>query len=228
VTAATRALSGAEFWKMSGSGNDFIHFDRRRAAAGPPFDSRVIGALCDRRRGIGADGIVLLEAAPDADFRMIYFNSDGSRASFCGNAALCSARLAIELGAASAGGFRFQSDVGVITGRLEDGVPAVDLPAVHEVSASARVPPVPGERRVGFALAGVPHAVILCDDADRVALERRGSAVRHDPEFPDGANVDFVSQVTGGWRMRTFERGVEGETLACVESRGFSTFHPAV
>lgn len=208
-------IVGRSFWKMSGSGNDFVFFDCRELAAEPLTPERVIRALCDRRRGIGADGVVIIESAADADFRMTYYNADGSRASFCGNAALCSSRLSIDLGAARPAGFRFHSDAGLIEGRVRDGLPEIDLPPVREVALDAPVARSAGERRMGYALAGVPHAVILCDDAEKAPLSDRGRAVRFDPRFPDGANVDFVSAVAGGWRMRTFERGVEGETLAC-------------
>ena len=208
-------MAGRSFWKMSGSGNDFVFFDARDVPAGAVVEPAVIRALCDRRRGVGADGVVIIESTADADFRMIYFNSDASRASFCGNAALCSSRLGIDIGAAHPTGFRFLSDVGVIEGRMRDGLPEVDLPPVDEVVATVPVTPGPGERRVGFALAGVPHAVILCDDADRARVAERGPVVRRDPQFAEGANVDFVSRAADGWRMRTFERGVEGETLAC-------------
>jgi diaminopimelate epimerase len=209
------ALKGRDFWKMTGSGNDFVFFDVRRGGGAILGEPELVRAICDRRTGVGSDGVVLLEETSAADFRMIYFNSDGSRASFCGNAALCSSRLAVDLGAADPAGFRFESDAGLIRGRIRDGLPEVDLPGVSEVADSVPIRAGPDERRAGFAVAGVPHAVILCGDADRVAIEARGRAVRHDPRFPDGANVDFVSPAGGSWRMRTFERGVEGETLAC-------------
>jgi diaminopimelate epimerase len=206
---------GRSFWKMSGSGNDFVFFDAREVPAGALMDAPFIRLLCDRRRGVGADGVVIIKSGAGADFRMVYFNADGSRASFCGNAALCSSRLAIQIGASRPTGFRFLSDVGLIEGRVRDGLPEIDLPTVDTVVPTIPVVPEPGERRVGFALAGVPHAVILCDDAERAPLEDRGPSVRRDPQFAEGANVDFVSPMAGGWRMRTFERGVEAETLAC-------------
>ena len=206
---------GRPFWKMSGSGNDFVVFDARRTGAGPLAEPEVIAALCARRTGVGADGVVFLEPWAPGDFLMRYYNADGSRASMCGNAALCISRLAVELGAADASGFRFSTDAGILTGRIRDGLPEVDLGPVRDIREDAGLELTGGETRAGYAVAGVPHAVVLCRDADAVAIDERGAAVRWHPGFPDGANANFVSPAAEGWRMRTFERGVEGETLAC-------------
>ena len=208
------------FWKMTGSGNDFVFFDARRGALAALQTPAAITGLCDRRRGVGADGVVFLEpgASAGARFRMAYYNSDGSRASMCGNAALCSTRLATELGAGSPDGFVFDSDVGPVYARLREGRPEVDLAPVRDLAPDvAAVRPLAGEQRIGFALAGVPHLVALCDDAGLVPLEERGASLRRHPAVgPAGANANFISRDRGGrWRMRTFERGVEGETLAC-------------
>ena len=212
---AARFDGRRRFWKMTGSGNDFVFFDARSEPAGRLAEPAVIQELCARRTGIGADGVVFLEPWAGGDFRMRYFNSDGSLASMCGNAALCSARLAVELGVAQPAGFTFQSDSGVLSGRIRESLPEIDLAPVDLVTPNVDIPLAAGERRLGFALAGVPHAVILCDDAEVVPLDVRGRELRHHSQFRDGANVDFISPTPAGWRMRTFERGVEGETLAC-------------
>jgi diaminopimelate epimerase len=146
---------------------------------------------------------------------MRYYNADGSLASMCGNAALCSARLAVDLGVADPEGFRFATDAGVITGRIRDDLPEIDLAPVEEVATDVGLELAAGETRIGFARAGVPHAVVLCVNADDVPLETRGRLLRRHAVFRDGANVDFVSPAGSAWRMRTFERGVEAETLAC-------------
>jgi diaminopimelate epimerase len=200
---------------MSGSGNDFVFFDARAASPGPLAEPETIQQICARRTGVGADGIVFLEPYPEGEFRMRYYNADGSRASLCGNAALCSSWLAVELGFAAPEGFRFATDAGVLAGRIRDGLPEVDLEPIREIVPDVAVDLGEGESRIGFALAGVPHAVILCADAEAVQVDERGRTVRWSPVFREGANVDFVSRVPGGWRMRTYERGVEGETLAC-------------
>ena len=100
-------LQGLPFWKMTGSGNDFVFIDARSDKPGPLEGAEAIGALCDRRRGVGADGVVFLESDPEHAYSIRYFNRDGSLAEFCGNASLCSVRLALELGVVQPGtGFK--------------------------------------------------------------------------------------------------------------------------
>jgi diaminopimelate epimerase len=210
---------GREFFKMSGSGNDFVVIDARKDPPDALETADVIRRVCARGTGVGADGLVLLEppVTPGALFRMRYFNSDGSLASLCGNASLCSTRLAVELGAAAHGeGFSFDSDAGLISARLRQGEPEVDLQPVIEVRTAAEPALEAGERRIGFALVGVPHLVVLGDDLEAVDVRRRGSALRRHPALGQaGANINFVAQTGGEWGYRTFERGVEEETLAC-------------
>jgi diaminopimelate epimerase len=219
VTASDSTVPARRFWKMSGSGNDFVFFDARDVPVTALQQPAAIARLCDRRQGVGADGVVFLEAGSGgSSFRMAYYNSDGSRASMCGNAALCSTRLATALGAAAPAGFAFDSDVGTVRARLRDGLPEVDLSPVRGIAPDvAAIAAAPGEKRIGFALAGVPHLVVLCDDAAAVPLASRGAVLRRHPSLGEaGANANFVSRHDSGeWRMRTFERGVEGETLAC-------------
>ena len=214
----TPALAGRRFFKMSGSGNDFVVFDARTEPAGALDDPAVIRSICSRGTGVGADGLVLLERADGADFAMRYFNSDGSRASLCGNAALCSTALSVRVGAAVAAGLSFLTDSGPVRARLRGGLPEIDLQPVTGLSGESAIERVPGERAIGFAVVGVPHLVVLCDDVSNVDVDGRGAALRRHPStLPAGANVNFVSRDNqlGRWRVRTFERGVEGETLAC-------------
>ena len=211
-------LRGREFYKMSGSGNDFLFFDARSEPPGELADPARIDALCARGTGVGADGIVLIEraTAPGASFAIRYFNRDGSIGALCGNASLCSVRLATELGAAPADGFRFETGAGELTARIVDGLPEIDLQPVDEVAPEpGAIRPAAGERRVGFAVAGVPHLVLLRDQVDDADVEGRGAPLRRHPSLQDGANVNFVAPAPGGWAMRTYERGVEAETLAC-------------
>lgn len=208
--------SGRAFYKMSGSGNDFVFFDSRRE---PPGDlettSRVV-ELCARGPGVGADGVVFLFPSDRNAYRMRYYNADGSLGELCGNASLCSVRLAVELGLAPATGFEFDSDAGTIAARLREGLPEIDLEAVREVQPEFRqIPKSRGEADLGFALAGVPHVVITCADVESADVLGRGAELRSHPSLVHGANVDFLSESRSGWSMRTYERGVEGETLAC-------------
>ncbi|HET7584635.1 MAG TPA: diaminopimelate epimerase [Gemmatimonadaceae bacterium] len=247
-------MRGQAFYKMTGSGNDFVIFDVRdpsfdvrdtsgdqaaaaRGASGgasPALrlgDPAFIQRLCARGTGVGADGVVLLEPASGAPFRMIYFNSDGSRAAMCGNATLCVTALAARLGIGGAardeadGELTFESDDGLVRARMRDGRPAVDLRPVRSIREDAEIPAVAGETRIGFADAGVPHLVVLVPDVSQVDVVARGRTLRTHPAVAaaGGANVNFVaraSRAAGGgrgsaWRVRTYERGVEGETLAC-------------
>jgi diaminopimelate epimerase len=208
---------------MSGSGNDFIVFDAREVGVGALEDSVVIQALCARGTGVGADGVVFMEEPEEeqedegAKFRMRYFNADGSAGAMCGNAALCMTRLAVHLGAAQPEDIRFQTDTGILSARIVGALPEVDLQAAQEVRPDIEIERASGERRIGYVLMGVPHVVILCDEVDSLDVIERGRAIRRDPRLrPAGANVNFVAPVSnGGWAIRTYERGVEGETLAC-------------
>ena len=202
---------------MSGSGNDFVFFDCRQQPPGDLDTTRRIAGLCARGTGIGADGVVfILPATAGGAYRMRYYNADGSLGALCGNATLCSVRLAVELGFAPSGDFQLESDAGTLTARIRDGLPEIDLEAVTDVQpvyepiAKSR-----GEAHLGFALAGVPHVVIACPDVESVDVLGRGSELRSHPSLAHGANVDFLSETANGWAMRTYERGVEGETLAC-------------
>jgi len=207
---------GRKFWKMSGSGNDFLFFDARIDPPGSFSTAEVIDQVCARATGVGADGIVFIQNDATEAFRIRYFNRDGSLAELCGNASLCSARLATELGIGNRTGFRFATDAGVISARFVADEPEIDLQPVKGLRPDAGLPLGAGERRIGFADTGVPHLIVLVDDVEGVDVAVRGRELRFEPSLADGANVNFVSKSEGSvWRMRTYERGVEGETLAC-------------
>jgi diaminopimelate epimerase len=211
-----RDLGTRKFWKMTGSGNDFVFFDARSEPSGSLESAEAIGAVCDRRRGVGADGVVFFEPDPEYAYGIRYFNRDGSLAEFCGNASLCSVRLAAELGVIQAGGrFLFRTSSGVISGRLGDDGPEVGMPAVADANPAFEADLEAGEAHIGFARVGVPHLVVACSDVAKVDVERRGRALRHNPGLHAGANVNFVSRRGPDWTYRTYERGVEEETLAC-------------
>ena len=207
---------GRRFYKMSGSGNDFIVFDARDGDVSDLADPSRIRRLCDRRQGIGADGVVIMAASERADVLMKYFNSDGSVGAMCGNAALCVTRLAAQLGLARGEGMRLETDDGVLETRVADERPEIDLAPVRHIRAATEGRLGPGERRLGYAVAGVPHVVVLCDDVTDVDVAARGAELRRaDWTGPSGANVNFLSRDGSSWVIRTFERGVEAETLAC-------------
>lgn len=208
--------AGRAFYKMSGSGNDFVMIDARTDPPGRLADPAVIQQVCARGTGVGADGIVFLEPSDKAAVRLTYLNADGTRADLCGNATLCTTRLAIELGMGTPSGFDIETDSGVVAARVAGGRPEIDLQPVTEVNPAADLPLEVGERRIGFAVVGVPHLVILCDDVSVVDVVGRGRPLRRHASLEHGANVNFVSgDRYGRWRIRTYERGVEAETLAC-------------
>lgn len=208
--------SGRAFYKMSGSGNDFVVVDAMKSPADELMRTKSVQAICARATGVGADGLVVLEPSDSADYRMTYLNSDGSRADLCGNASLCSARLASELGLLSNSEFRVETDAGILNARLLAEGPEIDLQPVTDIQPSLPFRLGSGESSIGFALAGVPHLVVRVADVATVDVRERGRPLRNDPSLAHGANVNFVSRdAEGAWRVRTYERGVEGETLAC-------------
>jgi len=212
-------LIGLPVYKMTGSGNDFVMLDAR-VSSPAEWTPQDMQAVCARGMGIGADGIVFVGPGSHAGAaRMIYYNADGSHAAMCGNAALCSTTLAAHLSIGPADGIELETDAGTYQSRSLDGGRA----ELHlaPVEAPAAVPGLLGlvgrERQAVLSRVGVPHLIVLVDDVDQVALMERGRALRFDPALaPEGANVNFISaDENGTWRMRTYERGIEGETLAC-------------
>ena len=210
--------SGQPFYKMSGSGNDFIVFDARSDtdAVHSLATAEAVRRLCASGTGIGADGVVFLQSDTYQSFRIRYFNRDGSVGELCGNASLCSVRLARELGIIGDGQCHFETDAGVMTGHFRNGMPEIDLQPVRELTLDAGFDVQAGERRIGFADTGVPHLVVLVEDTTSVDVVGRGRPLRLDRKLRAGANVNFVAP-TGPdeFAMRTYERGVEAETLAC-------------
>jgi diaminopimelate epimerase len=204
------------FTKMHGAGNDFVVVDHRDPFL-PVARRELFARWCDRRRGIGADGVLLLERDTQADFAMRYHNADGGVAEFCGNGARCIARFALDLGLGRNGEVRFRTDAGIKRARrtdderialwfgpVEDGEP-VTLEAAGRQFSGRRV------------VAGVPHLVLPVERVEDVPLATWAPALRAHAKFgAEGANVDFVARLPDGRvAMRTWERGVEGETLAC-------------
>lgn len=212
-------LQSVVFYKMQGSGNDFILFDNRDL--GLPADKMSAWAerLCPRAFAVGADGMIFLNETeqPGVDYQWDFFNSDGSRAEMCGNGSRCAARLACKLGLAGRKHV-FGTDAGAVQAEvLDGGWVRVQLTAIHDLETDISLDVPGGERTVHFANTGVPHAVVVCSDAHSEDVRKTGRAVRnHDHFAPTGANVNFI-QVNDKDRifLRTYERGVEDETYAC-------------
>jgi diaminopimelate epimerase len=207
-----------QFLKMHGAANDFVVVDHRAPFLGEPLES-LVRRLCDRRRGVGADGVLLVERDPELDFGMRYFNADGRPAEFCGNGARCVARVALDLGLGRGGEVRFRTAVGAMSARRGAGPGTIDVHfgRIERPGEPFRVEAA-GRGFAGLLVrAGVPHFVTPVERVEWSPVQEWGAALRHHPRFePEGANVDFVARL-GPARvaMRTYERGVEAETLAC-------------
>lgn len=205
-----------QFVKMSGTGNDFVMIDNRNGIIPEGAKSALAARLCARRIAVGADGLELLEASAEADVRMRIFNADGSEAEMCGNGARCLAHFAHALDAAPSD-MKIQTVAGNLRAVVNGGSVKVELTPPEPVVNKGQLAFGATEREVHYTNTGVPHAVVIVDDLETIELDAWGAMVRyHDWFKPSGANVNFV-QVLGGDKIsiRTYERGVEGETLAC-------------
>jgi len=203
------------FTKMNGAGNDFILIDNR--AGDVHLDRKKIADLCDRHRGVGADGILLLEnAANRADFRMRYFNADGGEAEMCGNGARCFARFANKV-AKPQKKISFETPAGVISAELVGDAVTLRMTEPTDLRLDIELTGANEDKAVHFINSGVPHVVIRVPRIDDVDVRRRGSAIRYHKMFlPKGANVNFIEKRgPNKIAVRTYERGVEDETLAC-------------
>jgi diaminopimelate epimerase len=203
------------FTKMNGAGNDFILFDNRKGDV--DLDRNQIARLCDRHRGIGADGILLLEKPTNrADFRMRYFNADGGEAEMCGNGARCFARFANKIGGQKRE-VSFETRVGVISAELKGDVVTLRMTEPTDLRLDVDLLIGAENKTVHFINSGVPHVVIPVAKIDDADVRREGAAIRYHKVFsPNGANVNFIEKRgTNKIAIRTYERGVENETLAC-------------
>lgn len=212
-----------DFVKMQGNGNDFVVVDEWSDEAvpenrKPEFASRV----CDRHYGVGANGVVFVRSSEEADVGMRLFQPDGGEAEMCGNGVRCLVRYAVTEGYADEGGVTVETPAGIRGAKYEEGDPLV---TVDMGTPSFEPGDVPAERTLvqesleGYSVTavntGVPHAVVFVDDVDAVDVEGDAPPIRHADVFPEGANVNFASRKGEGFEVRTFERGVEAETLSC-------------
>ena len=193
------------FDKYQGAGNDFVIVDDRQNI----FDaarSELIRRLCDRRFGVGADGLILISLHDRADHEMRYFNADGKLGSMCGNGGRCAAHFALKHGIAGPQQ-RFMAYDGIHEAEVEGDTVRLRISDVTEFRL------VEGNY---FIDTGSPHYVVFADGIDRIDVHAEGRRLRRSPLFaPGGTNVDFVETTGDGLYVRTFERGVEEETLAC-------------
>lgn len=204
------------FHKIQGNGNDFILIDNRRGILKGRNLSGLAKAVCHRNRSVGADGLIVIVPSKRADFKWRFFNADGSEAEMCGNGSRCAARFAV-LKKIAPKKMSFETLAGIINAEVKKGTVRVQLTGASSLRQNITVPVAGGTRTGHFIDTGVPHLVYLSDHLDGEDVQAVGSATRRHGLFkPAGTNVNFV-QIDGPrkLRIRTYERGVEGETLAC-------------
>lgn len=223
------------FSKYSGSGNDFILIDNRKQLF--PKDSGLVQNLCHRQQGIGADGIILLQETSKADVEMFIYNADGSIPEMCGNGARCFVKFLKSLG--------FQQDLFKVwvSNRLltfinKDSTPLIDMGKPVGLNLDISLDDFSEFPYVHYVDTGVPHIVVFVENISSVNVPKLGKALRFHGYFqPKGANVNFVQIDSSSLKVRTYERGVEGETLACgtgataaalIASLKFSLFSPVL
>lgn len=224
-----------KFTKMNGAGNDFVMLDNRDNSLA--LEKSAIEKICDRHRGVGADGMLIVEPAQSgADFRMRYYNSDGGEAEMCGNGARCFARFAQRVSGKS-GDVSFETMAGVIRAKMIGDNVRIQMSEPHSLALNQSLSAGTAKIVVHSLNTGVPHAVVFVGDSakpssqtsthpllhslrenlDAVDVRSLGNALRFHPHFaPKGTNVNFVTQTgPNAIAIRTYERGVEDETLAC-------------
>jgi diaminopimelate epimerase len=203
------------FSKMNGAGNDFVMIDNR--VGDLHLAPEQIAKICDRHRGVGADGVLVLERATNgADFRMRYYNADGGEAEMCGNGARCFARYASRV-AGPKEELSFETPAGVIGAKLQGELVRLAMSDPQDLGLGIAIH-LPGRQVTGhFVNSGVPHLVVPIDDLEGTDVRGLGSAIRRHQLFaPKGANVNFLKERSERQiAIRTYERGVEDETLAC-------------
>jgi diaminopimelate epimerase len=204
------------FHKMNGAGNDFVMLDNRDLSLSLSKDQ--IERLCDRHRGVGADGLLMVEPATEGgDFKMRYYNADGGEAEMCGNGARCFGRYVNFLHGDSLTKIRFETLAGMISAEFEDSRVRINMSAPHNLKLNESLPVTDSQLTVHSINTGVPHAVVFVDDLSTVDVRGWGAALRYHEAFkPKGTNANFVKVIApDSIQIRTYERGVEDETLAC-------------
>ena len=208
--------TSTSFWKMNGAGNDFVMLDNRTLSLQLSKDQ--IASLCDRHRGIGADGLLAVEPATEGgDWKMRYYNADGGEAEMCGNGARCFARFVNKLHDNKLSAIKFETLAGFISAEFLGDQVRINMSTPHTLKLNQQLDVVGTALTVHSVNTGVPHAVVFVDDLDNVDVRRLGAGLRYHEAFaPKGTNANFV-KITGpgSISIRTYERGVEDETLAC-------------
>jgi len=203
------------FTKMNGAGNDFVMIDNRDLSIA--LSTEQIARVCDRHRGVGADGLLAAEPARyGADFRFRYYNADGGEAEMCGNGARCFGRYTARLLDDGRETLSFETMAGTLSARLRGNEVEVAMSDPFDLELGSPVDIDGLESPVHSLNTGVPHAIAFVEDLNNVNVLKLGAAIRYHEHFPNGTNANFVTEIAPGHiAIRTYERGVEDETLAC-------------
>ena len=195
-----------KFYKYHGTGNDFVIFDNRQAIF-PKNDTKLIAFLCDRRFGIGGDGLMLLEKHDTYDFTMVYYNADGSTSTMCGNGGRCLVAFAKKLGIIEQEA-HFEASDGYHYAKIEKDLIALQMIDVTQIEL---------HDGYDFVYTGSPHHIQLVDNLETIDVKTQGAQIRYSNLYGEtGSNVNFVKQdKINSFKVRTYERGVEDETLSC-------------
>jgi len=209
-------MKNISFVKMSGAGNDFILIDKTENPE-IALTNIVISHLCNRRNGIGADGIIIVSDCADSDFSMDYFNADGSTGTLCGNGARCAIKFVHDKGRMNSKFISFLSNKIKYSGELLDnGLVKFNMKPPINIEENIPLEIAGSGISASFIHTGSPHAVIIVDDIDEVPVVKIGREVRYNNSFaPEGTNVNFIEINDDRILIRTYERGVEDETFAC-------------
>ncbi len=204
------------FTKMNGAGNDFVIINNLNLNC--ELGRKKIEYLCNRHRGIGADGFMAVEPPQsNGDYRMRYYNSDGTEAEMCGNGARCFARFVYNLQGQNSETIKIETAAGIVTAKILDTEVEIILSDPFDLKLNIQIEINEQSQLIHFINTGVPHAVLLVDELESINIKKTGSAIRHHPAFePEGTNVNFQKiESSDTLTIRTYERGVEDETLAC-------------
>jgi len=204
------------FVKMSGTGNDFIIIDHRKPRLSREVMPEFARLVCRRRFSVGADGLIFIEESDKADFKWQFFNGDGSEAEMCGNGARCAARFAYMYGIAPAH-MKFETVAGVIEAKVADTEVSLLMTEPKGFRMDRKIDLQEQTRLIHSVDTGVPHTVLFVEDYEGMDIREIGRMIRFHKDFmPAGTNVNFVQlRQDGSLKVRTYERGVEDETLAC-------------
>lgn len=194
-----------QFYKYQGTGNDFVIVDNRELVF-PKENNQLIATLCDRKFGIGADGLIALENDKTSDFKMVYYNADGNESTMCGNGGRCMVAFAKLLGIIE-NKTKFNAIDGIHYAEIQGNIVTLGMNNVDTISE---------RRNYYFLNTGSPHHVQLVDEVSKIDVQKEGARLRYGIYGERGSNINFVQQTAdNAFRVRTYERGVEDETLSC-------------